>query len=63
MPTPFPEIPAEVRRDWPPDANDFDFLEGEWIIHHRRLRERLVGSTEWIAFKTPTHDTLNVFLM
>jgi hypothetical protein len=30
--------------------HDFDFLAGEWRIHHRRLKERLAGSTEWIEF-------------
>ena len=29
---------------------DFDFLHGRWRIHHRRLKERLVGSTEWQEF-------------
>ena len=30
--------------------NDFDFLMGEWRVHHRRLKERLAGSHEWIEF-------------
>ena len=30
---------------------DFDFLPGEWNIHNRRLRERLVGSDEWEEFE------------
>ncbi len=51
-PAPFFEIPAEVRSAWPPGACDVGFLAGEWIVHHRRLRERLVGSSEWIAFET-----------
>jgi len=50
---PFFDIPESVRSSWPAGARDFDFLQGEWIIHHRRLRERLVGSTEWIEFETP----------
>jgi hypothetical protein len=29
---------------------DFDFLIGRWHIHHRRLRERLKGSTSWEEF-------------
>ena len=28
-------------------------FQGDWIIHHRRLKERLVGSTEWVEFETP----------
>jgi hypothetical protein len=31
-------------------VHDFDFLAGEWRVAHRRLKERLAGSTEWIAF-------------
>ncbi len=29
---------------------DFDFFMGAWNSHHRRLRERLRGSTEWDEF-------------
>jgi hypothetical protein len=29
---------------------DFDFFMGSWKVHHRRLRERLKGSTEWEEF-------------
>jgi len=47
------EIPDGVRAAWPKGARDFEFLEGEWIIQHRKLRERLVGSTEWLEFETP----------
>jgi hypothetical protein len=28
-------------------ANGFDFLIGDWRVAHRRLKERLVGSTTW----------------
>jgi hypothetical protein len=30
--------------------SDFDFAIGDWRVKHRRLRERLVGCTEWIEF-------------
>lgn len=30
--------------------NDFDFLVGQWTVRHRRLKERLVGCTEWEEF-------------
>lgn len=30
--------------------HDFDFLNGEWKAHHRRLKERFVGSSEWVEF-------------
>jgi len=29
---------------------DFDFVIGDWHVKHRRLKERLAGSQEWIAF-------------
>jgi hypothetical protein len=28
------------------DVHDFDFLPGEWRIHHRRLKERLLHPQE-----------------
>ncbi|MEP7042155.1 MAG: hypothetical protein ABI843_03780 [Dokdonella sp.] len=31
--------------------HDFDFLVGEWRVHHRRLRERLAGSHDWVEFE------------
>src|SRR3979490_1163523 len=30
--------------------HDFDFRAGEWVAHHRRLKERLAGSHEWVEF-------------
>lgn len=29
---------------------DFDFWPGDWRIHHRRLKERLAGCTDWEEF-------------
>lgn len=31
--------------------HDFDFLVGKWRVHSRKLKERLVGSKEWIEFE------------
>ena len=31
-------------------SHDFDFFMGTWRVHHRRLRERLVGCTDWEEF-------------
>lgn len=31
--------------------HDFDFLMGSWNVHHRRLKELLKGSTEWVEFE------------
>jgi hypothetical protein len=32
------------------NANDFDFLIGDWRVAHRRLKDRLVGSSAWEEF-------------
>src|SRR5262245_21891514 len=31
-------------------TSDFDFLRGDWLVRHRRLAERLVGSERWDTF-------------
>jgi hypothetical protein len=31
--------------------HDFDLRAGEWVAHHRRLKERLAGSHEWVEFE------------
>jgi len=36
--------------------NDFDFLIGTWKVHHRALKKRLNGSTEWDEFDGDTVD-------
>jgi hypothetical protein len=30
--------------------HDFDFLQGNWQVHNRKLRSRLNNCTEWIEF-------------
>jgi hypothetical protein len=30
--------------------HDFDSMVGKWQAHHRRLKERLAGSQEWVEF-------------
>jgi hypothetical protein len=42
---PPPQSPADLSH-----LHDFDFLAGEWRVHHRRLKERLADSHEWIEF-------------
>ncbi|HKE49250.1 MAG TPA: DUF1579 family protein [Rhodanobacteraceae bacterium] len=32
-------------------VHDFDFLQGSWRVHHKRLKERLANSHEWIEFE------------
>jgi hypothetical protein len=34
----------------PPQRSAFDFFHGRWRVQHRRLAERLVGSTSWLEF-------------
>jgi hypothetical protein len=34
----------------PSGAADFNFFPGHWKVSHRRLKQRLVGSTEWEEF-------------
>ena len=34
--------------------HDFDFLEGTWKFHLKRLKRRLVGSTEWVELDGTT---------
>lgn len=31
-------------------SHDFDFLLGDWVVHHRRLKNRLVQCAEWETF-------------
>jgi hypothetical protein len=35
-------------------VHDFDFFVGHWQVHHRRLKERLANSHEWIKFEGTT---------
>lgn len=30
--------------------HDFDFFEGKWILHNKKLKTRLNGCTEWAEF-------------
>lgn len=34
----------------PGAPTDFDFFMGSWRVAHRRLKERLVGCSEWESF-------------
>jgi hypothetical protein len=40
-------MPLDPAADAP---TDFDFEIGDWTVRHRRLRDRLVGCTEWEEF-------------
>lgn len=51
-------VPAHASQDNPKPRqaanlsglHDFDLRNGNWLVHHRRLKERLVGSHEWVEF-------------
>jgi len=34
-----------------PGVHDFDFLVGQWRVHHRKLKARLANNHEWIEFE------------
>ncbi len=40
---------SNVTRDRTP--NDFDFVIGDWRVHHRRLKKRLVDCRDWLEFE------------
>ena len=52
------DIPQEVLNARPQAAKDFDFLQGRWLIHHKKLSQRLVGCQTWHEFKTPAANQL-----
>ncbi|NTX12248.1 hypothetical protein HUA76_15730 [Myxococcus sp. CA056] len=48
---------ARVRTQGQNDgAGDFDFLMGTWRVHNRRIKERLKGCTEWVAFEATAEE-------
>jgi len=54
----FSDIPEAVLDARPSGAHDFDFLQGRWMIHHKKLVERLVGCQTWEEFVTPAAHQL-----
>lgn len=52
------DIPEEVLNARPEGAKDFDFLQGRWLIRHKKLAERLVGCQIWQEFQTPAANQL-----
>ena len=53
QPTPRSALPSRADLAAAAGADDFDFLIGEWTVVHRRLKERLAGSNEWIELTGP----------
>ena len=41
--------------------HDFDFFVGTWRAHHRKLKERLAGSHDWVEFDgtLTMHELMN----
>ena len=52
------DIPQEVLNARPQGAKDFDFLQGRWLIQHKKLAERLVDCRTWYEFRTPAANQL-----
>ncbi len=46
-----------VRASATSSERDFDFFEGEWNLHNRKLKTRLNGCTEWLEF----HSTQKMY--
>jgi hypothetical protein len=44
----------------PHAPSDFDFVIGDWRVHHRRLKARLAGCTDWDSFDglSSTHKVM-----
>ena len=42
---------------------DFDFIIGDWSVKHRRLKDSLNGSDEWVEFEgsSSTRKTMGGF--
>ena len=52
------DVPQDILNARPQGAKDFDFLQGRWLIHHKKLAERLVDCQTWLEFKTPAANQL-----
>ena len=50
LPAPAPASASAAPADATTGARDFDFFFGRWQVRHRRLKERLAGSREWVEF-------------
>src|SRR5262245_34145589 len=52
------DAPEAVLNSRPPGAKDFDFLQGRWLINHRKLAELLVGVHTCEDVETPAANQL-----
>jgi Protein of unknown function (DUF1579) len=46
-----PRVPSDKTREAPKALHDFDFLVGNWRVHHRKLKVRLANNHEWVEFE------------
>jgi hypothetical protein len=46
----YPAVSLNCKEISMSSAHDFDFFHGRWVVHHRRLKDRLAGCTEWEVF-------------
>ena len=46
---------VRIGRDGLTSQHDFEFLHGLWRVDHRRLKNRLIGNSEWEEFSGTTH--------
>jgi hypothetical protein len=55
------EMDLKVTPSSTSSQNDFDFLEGKWKVHNRKLKTILNNSNEWSEFESTLHmrKTLN----
>jgi len=49
------EMNLEIIPSQTSSSTDFDFLEGKWKVHNRKLRTRLNNSNEWDEFESTLH--------
>jgi hypothetical protein len=47
--------PLDIKPSATSSKNDFDFLEGKWKVHNRKLKTRLNNCSEWSEFESTLH--------
>lgn len=47
--------PLSIKPSASSSPDDFDFLEGKWKVHNRKLKTRLKNCSEWSEFESALH--------